>query len=183
VVLPISLRIAFKPLTSNFINLVLTSPVVFSITVNELMGVSKTIAAQTGRPFEVYIFIMIAYCIILKITLPAFPSERIHESIVQIAPADTYRRRIDHALELAKSRYHTTHLLIYGDREHFANIHYFTGYDPRFEESLLILSADHEPIILLGNEGWNYAEVIPYPVKRILSQSLSLAGTFGYFLQ
>lgn len=63
VVLPISLRIAFKPLTSNFINLVLTSSVVFSITVNELMGVSKTIAAQTARPFEVYIFIMASYCV------------------------------------------------------------------------------------------------------------------------
>ncbi|QQO11089.1 amino acid ABC transporter permease [Breznakiella homolactica] len=62
-VLPISLRIAFKPLTSNFINLVLTSSVAFSVTVNELMGVSKTIAAQTSRPFEVYIFIMFAYCV------------------------------------------------------------------------------------------------------------------------
>jgi ABC-type amino acid transport system permease subunit len=42
---------------------VLTSSVVFSITVNELMGVSKTIAAQTARPFEVYIFIMASYCV------------------------------------------------------------------------------------------------------------------------
>ncbi|MCE5255484.1 MAG: amino acid ABC transporter permease [Spirochaetaceae bacterium] len=63
IVLPISLRIAFKPLTSNCINLVLTSSVAFSITVNDLMGVSKTIAAQTAKPFEVYIFIMLAYCV------------------------------------------------------------------------------------------------------------------------
>lgn len=62
-ILPVSLRLAFKPLTSNFINLVLTSSVVFSITVNDLMGASKTVAARTARPFEVYIFIMIAYCI------------------------------------------------------------------------------------------------------------------------
>ncbi len=63
IVLPISLRVAFKPLTSNFINLVLTSSVAFSITINDLMGVSKTIAAQTARPFEVYVFIMLSYCV------------------------------------------------------------------------------------------------------------------------
>ena len=63
VILPVSLRIAFKPLTSNFINLILTSSVVFSITVNDLMGTSKTVAAQTARPFEVFIFILFAYAI------------------------------------------------------------------------------------------------------------------------
>jgi polar amino acid transport system permease protein/putative glutamine transport system permease protein len=63
IILPVSLRLAFKPLTSNFINLVLTSSVVFSITVNDLMGSSKTVAARTARPFEVYIFIMLAYCV------------------------------------------------------------------------------------------------------------------------
>lgn len=63
IILPVALRIAFKPLTSNFINLVLTSSVVFSITVNDLMGTSKTVAARTARPFEVYIFIMLAYCV------------------------------------------------------------------------------------------------------------------------
>lgn len=63
IVLPVSLRLAFKPLTSNFINLVLTSSVVFSITVNDLMGSSKTVAARTARPFEVFIFIMLAYCV------------------------------------------------------------------------------------------------------------------------
>ncbi|MDR0719857.1 MAG: amino acid ABC transporter permease [Treponema sp.] len=63
VVLPISLRLAFKPLTSNFINLVLTSSVVFSITVNEMMGQFKTIAAGTARPFEVYLTIMLSYCV------------------------------------------------------------------------------------------------------------------------
>jgi His/Glu/Gln/Arg/opine family amino acid ABC transporter permease subunit len=62
-IIPISLRIAFKPLTSNFINLVLTSSVAFSVTVNDLMGASKTIAAQTARPFEVYIFILASYCV------------------------------------------------------------------------------------------------------------------------
>ncbi|HZS93019.1 MAG TPA: hypothetical protein VFE42_36710 [Chloroflexota bacterium] len=30
-------------------------------------------------------------------------------------------------------------LLVYVDREHFANLAYLTGFDPRFEEALLIL--------------------------------------------
>ncbi len=32
-----------------------------------------------------------------------------------------------------------THLVVYGDREHFGNIMYLTNFDPRFEEALLII--------------------------------------------
>ena len=32
-----------------------------------------------------------------------------------------------------------THAVIYGDREHYANLAYLTGFDPRFEEALLIV--------------------------------------------
>ncbi|MDR0496147.1 MAG: hypothetical protein LBH42_00880 [Treponema sp.] len=111
-----------------------------------------------------------------EIIVPPFPKEKIHESIVHIADAQTYKKRITNAMEMALSRYGTTHLVIYGDREHFANIHYFTGYDPRFEEAILILSQNKEPLILVGNEGLNYSEIIPYPIKKVLFQSLSLAG-------
>jgi polar amino acid transport system permease protein/putative glutamine transport system permease protein len=62
-VIPISLRVAFRPLTSNFINLVLTSSVAFSITVTDTMGAAKTMAARTARPFEIYLVIMLLYCI------------------------------------------------------------------------------------------------------------------------
>jgi len=113
---------------------------------------------------------------IQEIKVPPFPSEKIHESIVRVADAETYRKRIASALKASWDRYKTTHLVIYADREHFANIHYFTGYDPRFEESLLILAKDKEPLILLGNEGWVYSEIIPYNIKRVLYQSFSLAG-------
>ena len=113
---------------------------------------------------------------IKEIIVPAFPSEKIKESITGIADAQTYKKRIENALELAWSKYKTTHLVVYGDREHFANIHYFTGYDPRFEEALLILSRDQEPVLLVGNEGLSYSEIIPYAIKRVLFQSLSLAG-------
>lgn len=61
VVMPTALRIAFKPLTSNFVNLVLTSSVAFSITASETMYAAKTISARTSRPFEVYLLILVCY--------------------------------------------------------------------------------------------------------------------------
>jgi Xaa-Pro aminopeptidase len=45
-----------------------------------------------------------------------------------------------------------THAVVYGDREHFANLAYLTGFDPRFEESLLIVGKKNDPLILVGNE-------------------------------
>ena len=45
-----------------------------------------------------------------------------------------------------------THIVVYGDREHFANLAYLTGFDPRFEESLLIVGRTTTPLILVGNE-------------------------------
>jgi hypothetical protein len=45
---------------------------------------------------------------------------------------------------------------IYGDREHFANLTYLTGFDPRFEESLLIVGRTITPLILVGNECETY---------------------------
>lgn len=62
VVLPISLRVAFKPMTSNFVNLVLTSSVTYSITLMEIMGVAKTVSARSNRPFEIYLILLVAYC-------------------------------------------------------------------------------------------------------------------------
>lgn len=62
-VLPISFRVAFKSLVSNFINLVLTSSVCFSVTVVETMGAAKIISGRTSRPFEIYLLILLCYCI------------------------------------------------------------------------------------------------------------------------
>jgi hypothetical protein len=97
----------------------------------------------------------------------------IHETIATVATVATYENRISRAIELAKGR-GLSHLFIYGDREHFANIHYFTGYDPRFEESILVLSEGSRPTIFVGNEGYGYSVIIPYAIDRILYQTLSL---------
>lgn len=69
-----------------------------------------------------------------------------------------------------------THAVIYGDREHFSHIEYFTSYDCRFEEALFIVNAAGETAILVGNEGLAYSEQIPYPIRRVLYQNFSLQG-------
>src|ERR1700749_2647280 len=52
-----------------------------------------------------------------------------------------------------------TAAVVYADREHFANLSYLTGFDPRFEEALLILVPGRPPQLLVGNEGMAYAAV------------------------
>jgi hypothetical protein len=67
-------------------------------------------------------------------------------------------------------------LIVYADREHHANLTWLCGYDPRFEEALLIFGAAEVPALLVGNEGLGYAELCPSPVRSILYQPLSLMG-------
>src|ERR1035438_5487605 len=73
-----------------------------------------------------------------------------------------------------------THVLVYGDREHFANLAYLTGFDPRFEESLLIAGRTATPLILVGNECEAYLGISSlYTAGRLRQerfQSFSLLG-------
>ena len=64
--------------------------------------------------------------------------------------------------------------LVYADREHSANISYLTGFDPRFEEALLVVGRDDDPAILVGNECWGTAGAAPLPMRRHLFQDFSL---------
>ncbi|WP_407371720.1 M24 family metallopeptidase [Carnobacterium sp.] len=47
--------------------------------------------------------------------------------------------------------------IIYADREHGANFEYFTGFIPRFEEACLVIHANGECYLLLGNENLKLA--------------------------
>jgi hypothetical protein len=92
-----------------------------------------------------------------------------------VLSAAIYQARIERTTQrFVEAGYHA--LIVYGDREHSANIAYLTGYDPRFEEALLILTPDAVPTLLIGNEGMGYAELVPVEVKRVLYQSFSLPG-------
>jgi Xaa-Pro aminopeptidase len=71
-----------------------------------------------------------------------------------------------------------THLVVYGDREHFANLAWLTGFDPRFEEAVLILAQEGDPLLVVGNECEGYLPVSPlYAAGKLRSerfQSFSL---------
>ena len=67
-------------------------------------------------------------------------------------------------------------LVVYADREHSANLAYVSGFDPRFEEAILVvdLSRDDDPAVLVGNECWGIAGAAPLPMRRHRFQDLSL---------
>jgi Xaa-Pro aminopeptidase len=90
-------------------------------------------------------------------------------------PTATYQARLAAAAEAA-AQAGLDALLIYADREHFANLSYLTGYDPRFEESLLIMTPGNTPVLLVGNEGEAYAKVVPDIVDVVRYQSFSLVN-------
>jgi Xaa-Pro aminopeptidase len=67
-------------------------------------------------------------------------------------------------------------LIVWADREHSAGLSFLTGFDPRFEEAILVVGADDDPAILVGNECWGTAGAAPLAMRRILFQDLSLPG-------
>jgi hypothetical protein len=86
--------------------------------------------------------------------------------------AAEYERRCDETL----ARAGTSWVAVYGDREHSANLLFLTGFDPRFEEALLLLGPATRRILLVGNEGIVHAVVAGLPLQIELFQGFSLMG-------
>jgi His/Glu/Gln/Arg/opine family amino acid ABC transporter permease subunit len=61
VILPIAFRFAVRPLGSVFVNLVLTTSVLSTITINDLMSNAENLASETFRPFETYMVVLVLY--------------------------------------------------------------------------------------------------------------------------
>lgn len=51
-------------------------------------------------------------------------------------------------------------MVVYGDREHASNIHWLTGFDPRFEEAVLVVTPG-DALLIAGNECLAYTAVSP----------------------
>src|SRR5918998_5481627 len=83
-----------------------------------------------------------------------------------------YERRCDQTL----ARAGTPWVAVYGDREHSANLLFLTGFDPRFEEALLLLGPANRRVLLVGNEGIVHAAVAGLPLQVELFQGFSLMG-------
>ena len=96
-----------------------------------------------------------------------------------VQPASVFSERID-ALRSAMEERGITHIVVYADREHFANLTYLTNIDPRFEEILLIVGPNVKPLIVTGNECRGYLGISPLfeagLMRTELFQTFSLLG-------
>jgi Xaa-Pro aminopeptidase len=90
-----------------------------------------------------------------------------------VLPDTIYPARLERLRALMAERGHDR-LVVYADREHSANLSYLTGFDPRFEEAVLMVGLEEEPAILVGNECWGMAGAAPLPMRRHMFQDLSL---------
>ncbi len=104
-----------------------------------------------------------------EITLPDFGMPEAAPEI----PAAIYRDRIER-LRARADEHGYDRLLVYADREHSANLAYLTGFDPRFEEALLVVGTSGDPAVLVGNECYGTAGAAPLAMRRHLFQDFSL---------
>ena len=91
-------------------------------------------------------------------------------------PPGTYPARLDSFINRLKAT-SLDAALVYADREHFANMAYLTGFEPRFEEAVLLVVPGHTPLILTGPENTGLARecvlapaVVTYPPFGLLGQ-------------
>ena len=90
-------------------------------------------------------------------------------------PAAVYSARLER-LRSRMAADNWDRLVVYADREHSANLSYLSGFDPRFEEAMMVLAPADEPAILVGNECWGMAEAAPLPMRPTWFQDFSLPG-------
>src|ERR1035437_2794319 len=90
-------------------------------------------------------------------------------------PEVTYAARIER-LRLRAEEGGYDQLVVYADREHSAGLSYLTGFDPRFEEAILVLGPSGDPALLVGNECQGLAAYAPLKMRTVLFQDLSLPG-------
>ncbi len=73
---------------------------------------------------------------------------------------DELNARITRTRHAMRSR-GLSHLIVFGDREHFASLTWLTNLDPRFEEAMCILALDGDPLLVVGNECESYLPISP----------------------
>jgi hypothetical protein len=108
---------------------------------------------------------------LVKVELPAFGVEQdfpeLSLEIYQARMASAVRRLSEAGLDC---------LVVYGDREHFANLAYLTGFDPRFEEALFLIDAQGRKLLIVGNESLGYLPDPRLGHEVVLFQEFSLLG-------
>ena len=106
-----------------------------------------------------------------NVQLPAFGVEQAFPEM----PLGVYQARMASAVRRL-SEAGLDCLVVYGDREHFANLAYLTGFDPRFEEALLLMDAQGRKLLIVGNESLGYLPDPRLGHEVALFQEFSLLG-------
>ncbi len=86
-----------------------------------------------------------------------------------------YRQRLARLRDAAVNAGFET-ILVYADREHFANLAYLCGVDPRFEEALLVVSRSGDPVLITGPENQGYSEQSGIEIELRLYPPFGLLG-------
>ncbi|MBJ7222739.1 MULTISPECIES: aminopeptidase P family N-terminal domain-containing protein [unclassified Brenneria] len=103
------------------------------------------------------------------VTLPDFGLPETAPAI----PPEIYAARCQKAWHAAGCDW----LVVYADREHLANIAFLSGFEPRFEEALLLLGPGERRIVITGNESQSYVSRAGLTnIEVLLCQSMSLLG-------
>ena len=109
--------------------------------------------------------------VLADVELPAFGMP----ATEPLLPVSIYAERLERLRTRMEQRRYD-HLVVWADREHSANLAYLTGFDPRFEEAVLVVSPGGDPALLVGNENLATADAAPLPLRCVRFQDLSLPG-------
>ncbi len=110
----------------------------------------------------------------MKIEITSLPKFGGFEEIPQL-PGYLFENRMESLRSRMESEAFDV-LLVYADREHSANLAWCTGFDPRFEEALLILTREGQRTLCVGNECINVMSELPVQAEIRLCQDFSLMG-------
>lgn len=109
-----------------------------------------------------------------KVIYDKVPMPEKHENYVPVILTEaTMRERYKKVLEQMFNKEMDV-LIVYADREHGANFSYLTGFEPRFEEALLVLHRNGENYLVLGNESMKMERYSRLPAKAIHCSCFSL---------
>lgn len=111
---------------------------------------------------------------IIEVQIERLPNWEVTET-PPVIKVNEYNERISRVIQFMDER-NFSHVIVYADREHFSNLEFLTGYDPRFEECLFIIPKYDIPVLIVGNEGMAYADFSPVKFKKVLYQHFSLQG-------
>ncbi len=122
---------------------------------------------------------------LIDAALPEFGVAAVEPALPRAVYSGRFGRFVDRAVQAG-----LTAAVVYADREHFANLAYLSGFDPRFEEALMVVVPGRDPVLLTGpeNQGTARAAAIDldvrlYPPFGLLGQdrsgTLPLADILG----